>query len=139
FQRAGARLRVTVQLVSTEGARPLWATKIDASLDDLFAMQDEVSRRIAESLSIELAPAEVRPARAANAYEWYMKGKLALCYDAVSKTKEAVEAFLNATASDPQFAAAWAFLADAYVRLAFNWDPGGDWRRKAVEASERAL
>jgi len=92
FQRAGARLRVTVQLVSTEGARPLWATKIDSSLDDLFAMQDEVARRIAESLSIELAPAEVRPARAANAYEWYMKGKLALCYDAVSKTKEAVEA-----------------------------------------------
>ncbi|HJQ36662.1 MAG TPA: serine/threonine-protein kinase, partial [Thermoanaerobaculia bacterium] len=42
FQRAGARLRVTVQLVSTDGARSLWATKLDSSLDDLFAMQDEV-------------------------------------------------------------------------------------------------
>ena len=143
FQRAGNRLRVTVQLVSTEGARSLWATKIDSSLDDLFAMQDEVARRIAESLSVEIAPAETRHARPAgppaSANEWFMKGKLALCYETISSTNEAIDAFLHATQRDPEFAAAWAFLADAYVRLTFNWDPGGDWRRKAVEASERAL
>ncbi|HUP62799.1 MAG TPA: protein kinase [Thermoanaerobaculia bacterium] len=140
FQRAGSRLRVTVQLVSTEGARSLWATKIDSSLDDLFAIQDEVARRIAESLSIDIAP-QARAAQqpAASANESYMKGKLALCYETIDKTKEAIDAFLHATASDPSFAPAWAGLADAYVRLAFNWDPSGDWYRKGVDAAERAL
>ncbi len=50
FQRSGSRLRVTVQLVGTAGGRPLWGAKIDTSLDDIFEMQDEVSRRIAEAL-----------------------------------------------------------------------------------------
>ena len=138
FQRSGSRLRVTVQLVSTEGARSLWAAKIDSSLDDLFSMQDEVAHRIAESLSIDLKQSpKVQPHATAN--EWQMKGKLALAQDTIEKMKEAIDAFTHATASDPGFAPAWAGLADAYARLAFNWDPGGDWYRKAVEASERAL
>jgi len=139
FQRAGTRLRVTVQLVSTEGARSLWATKIDSSLDDLFAMQDEVARRIAESLSVDIAPAPRAPQPRASANEWFMKGKLALCQDTIEKMKEAIDAFTMAVTSDPAFAPAWAGLADAYARLAFNWDPGGDWYQKAVDASERAL
>ena len=147
FQRAGNRLRVTVQLVSTEGARSLWATKIDSSLDDLFDMQDEVARRIAESLSIDLGGGGghggvVRAAGAppmATANEWLMKGKLALVQDTIDAMRIAIDAFTNAVAFDPNFAPAWAGLADAYGRLAFNWDPNGDWHRKAVEASERAL
>jgi len=140
FQRAGTRLRVTVQLVSTEGARSLWATKIDSSLDDLFAMQDKVARRIAESLSVDLGervvPLHVAPL---HVNEWLMKGKLALAQDTIEKIKEAIDAFTTAVSCDSEFAPAWAGLADAYARLAFNWDPGGEWHRKAIEASERAL
>ena len=139
FQRAGSRLRVTVQLVSTEGARSLWATKIDSSLDDLFAIQDEVARRIAESLSVNIAHPPRATHAAASANEWLMKGKLALSLDTIEKMKEAIDAFTNATNTDPDFAPAWAGLADAYARLAFGWDPGGDWHRKATEASQRAL
>jgi len=138
FQRAGVRLRVTVQLVNIEG-RSLWAAKIDSSLDDLFAMQDEVARRVSESLSVDLAPPQRAPQTHATAYEWLMKGKLALWADTIEKMKEAIDAFTAATASDPAFAPAWAGLADVYARLAFNWDPGGDWYHRAVEASERAL
>ena len=139
FQRAGSRLRVTVQLVSTEGARSLWATKIDSSLDDLFAIQDEVARRIAESLSVSIAHPPRPTHAAASANEWLMKGKLALSLDTIEKMKEAIDAFTNATNTDPDFAPAWAGLADAYARLAFSWDPSGDWHRKATEASQRAL
>ena len=139
FQRSGARLRVTVQLVSTEGARPLWATKIDSSLDDLFAMQDEVARRIAESLSIDLAPAPRAPQPQGSANEWLMKGKLALALDTIESMKQALDAFTHATAIDPHFAPAWAGLADTYTRLSFNWDPDGDWHQKAIDASKRAL
>jgi TolB-like protein len=60
FQRSGSRLRVTVQLVATEGGQPLWGGKIDTSLDDLFVMQDQVSRSIAEALQIQLTPADER-------------------------------------------------------------------------------
>jgi serine/threonine protein kinase/tetratricopeptide (TPR) repeat protein len=139
FQRAGARLRVTVQLVSTDGARSMWATKLDSSLDDLFAVQDEVALRIAESLSIDLrqAPRTAQPAASAN--EWLMKGKLALSMDTIEKIKEALDAFTTAISIDARFAPAWAGLADVYSRLAFDWDPGGEWHRKATEASERAL
>ena len=67
FQRSGSRLRVTVQLVSTSDGRSLWGSKIDTSLDDVFQMQDEVSRKIAEALEVELSPAdERRLARAAR-------------------------------------------------------------------------
>ena len=56
FQRSGSRLRVTVQLVRTADGRSLWGTKIDTSLEDVFQMQDDVSRQIAGALEVELAP-----------------------------------------------------------------------------------
>src|SRR5262249_28764603 len=56
FQTAGSRLRITVQLVETATGRSLWGTKVDASLDDVFAMQDEVSRRIVQTLQLQLTP-----------------------------------------------------------------------------------
>jgi len=66
FQRSGSRLRVTVQLIATADGRSLWGSKIDTSLDDIFQMQDEVSRRIAQALEVELSPSdERRLARAA--------------------------------------------------------------------------
>ncbi len=77
FQRSGSRLRVTVQLVATADGRSLWGSKIDTSLDDIFQMQDEVSRRIAEALEVELSPAdERRLARAAEGHRRFWEGKL---------------------------------------------------------------
>jgi len=138
FQRWGERLRVTVQLSSTEGGRSLFSTKIDSTVDDILALQDEVARRIAEALSIEIAPT-TRAQSPSGVNEWFMKGKLALSIDTVQKMKEAIDAFTMVTTRDPDFAPAWAGLADAYARMGFSWDPDGDWYRRAVRASERAL
>jgi TolB-like protein len=57
FQRAGDRLRVSVQLLGTGESAALWATRIDTSLDDLFGVQDEVSRQIALALEPRLGSA----------------------------------------------------------------------------------
>ena len=138
FQRWGERLRVTVQLLSTEGGRSLFSTKIDSTIDDILALQDEMARRIAEALSIEIAPAQ-RPQAPSGVNEWFMKGKLALSTDTIQTMKEAIDAFTTVTTRNPDFAPAWAGLADAYARMAFSWDPNGDWYRRAVRASERAL
>src|SRR5262249_11307099 len=91
FQRAGSRIRVTAQLIDTAEARPLWGTKIDASLDDLFAMQDHVSREIARALHLELSPSEERRSgrvvqAPADAYELYLKGRLELTADTTLAT-----------------------------------------------------
>ena len=144
FQRAGARLRVTVQLVRSEDGEPLWASKIDTSLDDIFAMQDQVSRRIAEALEVELtASDERRLSRAvqpvAGAYALYLKGRIHLLDETRDQVNAAIDAFERAREIDPSSALPVLGLADAYARMAFTFDPDGGWYERAVAMSERAL
>jgi serine/threonine protein kinase/Tfp pilus assembly protein PilF len=147
YQRAGTRLRVTVQLVGTRDARPLWASKIDASLDDVFGMQDEVSRNIARALEVELTPAEERRRRqlaasarpGGEAYEAYLKGRAQLLRETLEDVNAAIECFERATETDPGFVLAWAGLADAYAKLAYDFNPEGQWYERAQEACARAL
>jgi serine/threonine protein kinase/Flp pilus assembly protein TadD len=145
FQRAGERLRVTVQLVSAEG-RSLWATKVDASLADVFRMQDEVSRRIAQALHVELSSGdERRLAQAARnaptgpAYEPYLRGRMSLFRGRLAGVNAAIDAFEQARDADPGFAPAWAALGDAYARMAFEHAPEGAWYERAQAACARAL
>ncbi|HEY3121220.1 MAG TPA: protein kinase, partial [Vicinamibacteria bacterium] len=144
FQRAGSRLRVTVQLVETVSGRPLWAGKIDTTLDDVFRMQDEVSRRIAEALQVELTPEEERRLGRASgpsgaAYELYLKGRLHLLRETPGEYRIAAGHFEKAVGVDGGFAAAWAALADVYSRIAFEFEPAGDWYAKAQAACAKAL
>jgi serine/threonine-protein kinase len=143
FQRAGERVRVTVQLLAVDDGRPLWATKVDTSLSDVFGMQDEVSGRIAQALQVELSPgpAERRAPRppSAAAYDLYLRGKLALWRESLSDFLTAVDCFEKAREVDPGFALAWAGLADAYVRIGFEAQPEGDWYARAQSMCDRAL
>src|SRR5215471_1894600 len=143
FQRSGSRLRVTVQLIATADGRSLWGSKIDTSLDDIFRMQDEVSRRIAQALEVELSPAdERRMARSARpsgeAYELYLKGRSYLLSETVEGTKEAIAAFERSYDLDPKSALALVGLASAYSRMGFTFDPGGDWLDRAEATSRKA-
>ncbi|MDQ2869699.1 MAG: protein kinase [Acidobacteriota bacterium] len=144
FQRSGARLRVTVQLVGTAGGRPLWGAKIDTSLDDIFEMQDEVSRRIAEALEVELTPGDerrlARPAQPApGVYELVLKGRVHLLLETLPDLNAAIEAFEKASALDPASALPLIGLADAYSRLSFTFEPEGDWYDRAAAMCDRAL
>jgi serine/threonine protein kinase/tetratricopeptide (TPR) repeat protein len=144
FQRAGSRLRVTVQLLDSADGRPLWGTKVDASIDDLFAMQDHVSREIAEALRIELGSPEPRPGRIAPAsgpaYEHYLRGRLELSADTtLPKILSAIECFEKALEAAPDFALARLGLADAYARMDFSIDPEGGWFDRAEAMCEQAL
>src|SRR4029077_6630574 len=147
FQRAGSRLRVTVQLVDAVEGRPVWADKIDVSLGHGIEMQDDVARAIARALSVELTPSDDRR-RAAGArprgptaatYELYMQGKRQLFGESLSGFISAVDWFEKAREADPGFALAWAGLADAYARLAFQYQPEGDWYARAKGMCEKAL
>jgi adenylate cyclase len=145
FQSSGSRLRVTVQLIETVGARPLWGTKIDASLEDLFALQDEVSRKIVEALQLTLTPSDERRLAAAAipaapAYELYLKGRFYLFSDTRRPAIDAaIECFEKALELDPQSPLAMIGLADAWSRMAFSFDPEGGWYERAEELTARAL
>jgi len=144
FQRSGSRLRVTVQLVAAAGGQPIWGSKIDTSVDDLFEMQDQVSRRIAEALQIQLTPADERRLAqgaqpAAGAHELVLKGRVHLLLESLADVNAAIEAFERAHAIDPGSALPLAGLADAYARMAFTFEPEGDWYEQAVAMCDRAL
>ena len=144
FQRAGSRLRVSVQLIDVAEERPLWSTKVDTTFDDVFAMQDEVSRKVVEALQLELTPADEqqlgkRVQATGDVLDLWLKGRVALCRESVSALNEAVEFFEQARNIDPKNPLPWLGLADAYSRLAFTWDPDGGWHERAKEMCDRAL
>jgi eukaryotic-like serine/threonine-protein kinase len=144
FQRAGHRIRVTVQLVRTADGHPIWGTKIDTSFDDVFRLQDEVSRRIVEALEVQLTERDQerleRAGRAGSpARSHYMRGRVLMLRETIESCNAAVEAFEEALHVDPSFAPAYAGLASAYLRIAFTFFPEGDYHARAVEMCERAL
>jgi len=144
FQRAGNRLRVTVQLIEAETGASLWGTKLTTSLDDIFVMQDDVSHHIAEALQVELTRSEKESLAKAgpvqgDAYEHYLRGRLLLLTESLNEVNQAVEWFKKAIEIDPSFASAYAGLADAYARIAFTWVPDADWYERAEEMCDRAL
>jgi eukaryotic-like serine/threonine-protein kinase len=144
FQRSGSRLRVTVQLVRTSDGRSLWGSKIDTSLDDIFEMQDQVSRRIAEALEIELTPSEERRLARTDrpvgaAYELYLAGRGHLFRSTLEDVNASIELFEQARDLDPRFALAWVGLSAAYLAMSLMFEPEGDWQARAEEACAKAL
>jgi len=82
----------------------------------------------------------VRAARPAGlAHELWVKGRVHLLRDTIEDVNAAIDLFEKARDADPGLAVAWASLADSYVRLAFSFDPKGDWYPRAEEACARAL
>jgi serine/threonine protein kinase/tetratricopeptide (TPR) repeat protein len=147
FQRVGQRLRVTVQLIDALDLRSLWAAKMDLSMDDLFQMQDEVSRKIVETLVQHLTPEDERRLEevahahrpGGAAYELYMRGKICIYRDTLPELLAAADWFGRARDLDPSFALPWAGLGDAYARISYLFDPEGDWYHRAQESCDRAL
>ena len=143
-QRAGSRLRVTVQLISASEDRPLWSTKIDTNFDDIFALQDEVSRKIVAALQVELTPGDerrigTRVQASGDVIELLFKGRLMLLRESVADVNAAIDFFERAREIDPRHPLPLLGLADAYTRLAFTWDPDGGWFERAREMCDRAL
>ena len=143
-QRSGSRLRVTVQLISAAEDRPLWSTKIDTTFDDIFAMQDEVSRKIVAALQLELTPDdEQRFAKRVQAtgdvLDLIIKGRVALLRETVADVNTSIECFERARDLEPKNPLPLLGLSDAYIRLAFSWDPEGGWWERAKDMVDRAL
>jgi len=121
-RRAGNRIRVTVQLVDARNGFQLWSERYDRQMEDIFAVQDEIARAIAEQLKVTLG-AGVKPAtKNLDAYELYLKGRHLCSQRSPSSVRLGMKCFQQAIELDPQFAPAWSGLADCYgVLRVYGW------------------
>jgi TolB-like protein/Tfp pilus assembly protein PilF len=125
-QRSADTVRVNVQLIDAATDQHLWAETYDRKLsaDNLFAIQSEISERIAGALHATLSPDEQRrigdrPTDDLAAYNAYLRGRQALAMSSAEGADRALEEFRRAVNLDPEFAGAWAGLAQA-AHLAFD-------------------
>lgn len=122
FQRDGERIRLTVQLINVSTGLPLWAETFDEQFTNLFALQDSVSRRVAQTLLRRLTKEEQGRLASGSptdsrAYELYLKGRYQWNKRSEDGLKTAIQYFEQAAALDPEFGAAYSGIADAYMTL----------------------
>jgi TolB-like protein/DNA-binding winged helix-turn-helix (wHTH) protein/tetratricopeptide (TPR) repeat protein len=117
-QRAGKALRVNAQLIDSTTNKELWSLKIDRTIDDVFAVQDQIAQRVAQQLDVTL---HGRPAEYANlgtdAYLAFLKGRSLIESRKPADVEESIRQLSRAVELAPSFAAAWAELARAKIVL----------------------
>jgi serine/threonine-protein kinase len=139
-RKSGNRLRISVELVDTDSGYQVWSERYDRTIEDVFAIQDEIAATIAGKLELTLreAPGGARNeprTRNLEAYDAYLKG-MAQMHRRGAGTLEAIDSFRQAIALDPQFAGAQAGLSHALVLSSF-WGMS-DPRQTGVPAIEAA-
>jgi non-specific serine/threonine protein kinase len=144
LRRAGARLRISAQLVDTRTDFPLWSERFDREMKDVFEVQDEMARRIAEALRVTLSPEElealaIKPTENLQAYDLYLRGKRYARRQTRQDLEFALQMFENAVSIDPSFALAYAASANACAMFYCNFSRDQLWVERAREASGKAL
>ena len=144
-QRFGERVQINVQLIYAPTDRHLWSETYDRDLRDILSLQNEVARAVTQQIQIKLTPQEqIRLARARPinpaAYDYFLRGRFRLSRQTETDNETAIEMFDRAVATDPNFAAAWAELAQACVWRFFLFTPDEkQLEEKAFVAVEKAL
>jgi TolB-like protein len=147
IRKDGRRLRIGVRLVDAATQEQRWSQQYDRELTDMFAIQQDVARRVAQALSVRLAATEAHalaslPTRSAEALDLYVRAK-GLTNGARTLSREEMEqnaALLRrAVTLDSGFALAHAALGQRYTSILFFYSPGDEYRRLALQEIERAL
>ncbi len=146
-RKAGNRLRVTAQLIDVESEDHVWAKSYDRQIDDVFAVQAELAKEVADALKIELRPTETarleaRPSVRPESYLAYLKGRSALQSVWNEEVfRGAKHQFELALSIDPENARAHSGLADATIQLWWHYRGRSEGERDPAirEHIERAL
>jgi eukaryotic-like serine/threonine-protein kinase len=138
------RVRITGQLIDARRDVHLWAGTFDRRLSDVFEVQSEVAARIARELRVRLSPAEKerlarRPTADMAAYAYYSRGRVHYYRYTSEDNDRAVELFLKAVERDPDYALAYAGLADAYVQRNQGIGQSEEWLEEALRMARKAL
>ena len=138
---------MTAQLVDVRTDSHLWSETYDRQLEDIFAIQDEISGQIVQALKVALGAGEreamaraQEPTENLDAYEHYLRGRYFWQRRGEENIRRAISLFEQATGLDPQFARAWSSLAAAHTTLPAYSDATGDKQYPlAVSAAQTAL
>jgi len=146
-RKAGNTVRITAQLIDVRTDSHLWSATYDRELEDIFAIQDEISAQIVRALKIALGAGEQEamsraqnPTENLEAYELYLQGRYFWQRRGEDNIRRAISLFEQATTLDPMFARAWSSLAAAHVTLPNYSDaPMEKHFSLAVSVAEKAL
>ncbi|HEY2954559.1 MAG TPA: protein kinase [Candidatus Eisenbacteria bacterium] len=143
-RRAGNRARISTQLVRASDGHALWAERFDRTLEDLFDVQAEVSKRIVEALHLALKPGEREmldraPTRSQEAYGLYLRARDMIENRLRDGNFAGEELLKRAIEIDPDFALAHAALGECFARRALSWYAGLDAADQALPHIRRAL
>jgi TolB-like protein len=136
---AGERVRITAQLIAAAGEHHLWAKNYDGGLGDVLRLQEQVAQAVAAEIRCSVAPPAGRAVSAA-AMELYIQGRVLGSAYPAPDFAAALKCLEQAVALEPEFAKAWAWLAESAAQMAF-WDyaPSGEAYPRARQAAQRAL
>jgi TolB-like protein len=145
-RKAGNRVRITAQLIDVTTDTHLWSNTYERELEDIFAIQDEISQEIVREMKIALdtsgllARDESRPTEDMQAYQEYLRGRHLFIQRGVDSLNASLEALQSAVARDPDFSEAWAALSQTATTLS-GWVPKNfdETNQIALEAGNRAL
>jgi serine/threonine protein kinase/tetratricopeptide (TPR) repeat protein len=142
-QRSGDRVRVNLRLLRVQDGRTLWSDSFNMGIADVFALQDDVSKRVAVGLRLQMSAAEearlFKPStESGEAYQFYLKGRYHFEKWTDDGTKVARDYFRQAIDRDPNYALAYAAMADTFVFGSVGLPPN-EALPKAREAATRAL
>ncbi|MBI3796619.1 MAG: tetratricopeptide repeat protein [Deltaproteobacteria bacterium] len=127
IRKAGNRVRITAQLIDASSGYHVWAERYDRDLQDIFAVQDEVTQQIVAALKVKLTTVERdrlgrQPTTNLEAYDCYLRGLELYAQRTQEANEQARHRFEHATALDPQFATAYAFLGRTFlIDLVYQW------------------
>jgi len=144
-QKSNDQVRVTVQLINATTDTHLWAEIYDRKLTDIFAVESDIAKTIADTLQAKLTGSEKisiakTPTVNPEAYELYLKGRFFWNKRTAADLRKAIEYFNQATSKDPDYALAYAGLADSYVILSvFGAASPQDSIPQARAAAKKAL
>jgi adenylate cyclase len=140
-RKAGNRVRITAQLIEGPTDKHLWAERYDRDLDDIFAVQDDISRSIVAALKIRLGSSESRAiaqrgTNSPEAYRFYLMARRYWLGGWARRRNLIIRLCEKALQIDPEYARAWALLSICQADLRFTADNSGQY---GLEAAERAL
>jgi TolB-like protein/Flp pilus assembly protein TadD len=141
-RKSGDQLRITTQLANAEDGYHLWSQSYDRKLEQIFEIQNDIATSVAEALEVTLqtGPTErLCTTDDAQAYDYYLQGVHYFHRWGLRNVHFSIDMFAKAVKIDPNYARAWAALADSYAMICMYWDASEENLAGANSASGRAL
>ncbi len=144
MRKMGNKLRLTAQLINVADGYQLWSERYDREMEDVFAIQDDISQSIVKALKVILSEGEkkqIEKARVVDvkAYDYYLRGRQYFHHFRRKSLEYARQMFNRAIEIDPEFARAYAGVADACSLLYVYFDARESNLRQADTASQKAI